>query len=160
MKCKYLRIRSKKYKKYGYCTKYKKEVPIYCKNCNSIEYKQQKPMKSRTNKLAKAEKERFSIIYHDLTKCCNCGSKIGIEKNEVFEGAYRQLSIKLGMITPFCKQCHKLFHNDIIFNLTYKVMFQKEFLKTHTLDEFITLFKQDYIYKLEKMTKKKNSRKP
>lgn len=159
MKCKHLRIRSKNYNKYGYCTKYKKEVPIFCKKCNNIEYKQQKPMKSRTSKLAKAEKERFSIIYQDLTKCCNCDSKIGIEKNEVFEGAYRQLSIKLGMITPFCKQCHNLFHNDLIFNLTYKVMFQKEYMKTHSLEEFISLFKQDYIYKLEKL-KKQNKKTP
>ncbi len=153
MKCKYLRIRSKNYNKYGYCTKHKKEVPICCKGCNNIEYKQQKPIKSRTSKLAKAEKERFSIIYQVLTKCCNCGSKTGIEKNEVFEGAYRQLSIKLGMITPFCKQCHNLFHNDLIFNLTYKAIFQQEYLKTHTLEEFISIFKQDYIYKLEKIKK-------
>lgn len=52
------------------------------------------------------------------------------------------------MVCPFCQKCHDVFHNDILFNLKYKVMFQKEYLKTHTLDEFIKEFGQDYIYKL------------
>lgn len=149
-KCKYLRQRQKKYKWYGYCTKFKKEVSLYCKECKgNIEYKEQRTLKSRTNKQAKREKERFSIIYRDLTKCCNCGSKIGIEKNEVFEGSYRQTSIRYGMVCPFCKICHSQFHNDIMFNLFYKVMFEKEFLKTHSKEEFIKIFGQDYIFKLE-----------
>lgn len=152
-KCKYLKQRQKDYKWYGYCTKKKEIVPLFCKECNNIEYKEKKTLKSRTNKQAKREKERFSIIYPDLTKCCNCGSKIGIEKNEVFEGAYRQISIRLGMVCPFCKKCHDVFHNDIMFNLFYKVMFEKEYLKSHTKEEFIANFGQDYEYKLSKLKK-------
>lgn len=114
-----------------------------------LNIKNKKTLKSRTNRQAKREKERFSIIYRDLTKCCNCGSKIGIEKNEVFEGSYRQISIRYGMVCPFCKTCHTQFHNDIMLNLFYKVMFEKEFLKTHSKEEFIKIFGQDYIFKLE-----------
>lgn len=161
MNCKYYRTRTKKYKKYGYCIKYKKEVSLFCKECDKIEYKQYKQIKKRTYKLAKAEKERFSIIYSDLTKCCECGLKAGdfdmrinqctrIEKNEVFEGSYRQTSIKLGMIAPLCIFCHKQFHKDILgMNLSFKIKFEKEYLKTHTRDEFIKNFGQDYIFKLE-----------
>lgn len=160
-KCKFLRIRSKKNKYYGYCIKYKKEVNLYCK-CSDIEYKEYKALNKRTNKLNKKEKERFSIIYQDLNKCAECGLKHGsfdtinntyikVSKNEVFEGAYRQISIKLGMVCPFCDKCHDRFHNDILFNLKYKVMFQKEYLKNHSIDEFISVFKQDYIYKLDKI---------
>ncbi len=152
-KCKYLKQRQKNYKWYGYCTKKGEIVPLFCKGCNNIEYKEKKTLKSRTNKQAKKEKERFSIIYPDLTKCCNCGSKTGIEKNEVFEGAYRQISIRLGMVCPFCKKCHDVFHNDIMFNLFYKVMFEKEYLKSHTKEEFIANFGQDYEYKLSKLKK-------
>ena len=148
-KCKYLKQRQKNYKWYGYCTKRRKIVPLFCKECDVVEYKEQKTLKSRTNRQAKREKERFSIIYRDLTKCCNCGSKIGIEKNEVFEGSYRQISIRYGMVCPFCKTCHTQFHNDIMLNLFYKVMFEKEFLKTHSKEEFIKTFGQDYIFKLE-----------
>lgn len=157
MNCKNYRTRTKKGIKYGYCVKYKKEVSLFCKECKEdMEYKPYKTMKLRTNKQAKKEKERFSIIYPDLTKCCNCGSKIGIEKNEVFEGAFRQISIKLGMITPFCQRCHNAFHNDIMFNLFYKVMFQKEYMKNNSREEFIKNFGQDYIYKLEQKKRGKD----
>lgn len=160
-KCKYLKQRQKNYKWYGYCTKRKKIVPLFCKECDVVEYKEQKTLKSRTNKQAKREKERFSIIYRDLTKCCNCGLKTGdfdkrinqytrIGKNEVFEGSYRQVSIRLGMIAPLCIFCHKQFHKDILgMNLSYKIKFEKEYLKTHTREEFIKTFGQDYIFKLE-----------
>lgn len=47
----------KKYKKYGYCTKYKKEVSLFCKDCEKIEYKEYKSIKKRTTKKAKAEKD-------------------------------------------------------------------------------------------------------
>ena len=160
-KCKYLKQRQKNYKWYGYCTKRRKIVPLFCKECDVVEYKEQKTLKSRTNKQAKREKERFSIIYRDLTKCCNCGLKTGdidkrinqytrIEKNEVFEGSYRQVSIRLGMIAPLCIFCHKQFHKDILgMNLSYKIKFEKEYLKTHTREEFIKTFGKDYIFKLE-----------
>ena len=150
MNCRYFKQKSKKGKLYFYCTLNKKIITYdNCRTCSNKEYKQYKTIKKRTSKLSKAEKERFSIIYSDLSKCCNCGSKIGIEKNEVFSGAYRQTSIKYGMVAPMCHNCHTLFHNDIMFNLFYKVMFEKEFLKTHSKDEFIKLFGQDYIFKLE-----------
>lgn len=150
--------RSKKGQIYFYCTLKRKVISFNdCNCCNNKEYKQYKPLKLRSNKLAKSEKERFSIIYPDLTKCCNCGSKIGVEKNEVFEGTYRQISIRLGMVCPFCKKCHDVFHNDIMFNLFYKVMFEKEYLKNHSKEEFIKDFGQDYIYKLSKLKQKKRS---
>lgn len=57
MNCKYYKTRTKKYKKYGYCTKYKKEVSLFCKECEKIEYKEYKSIKKRTTKKAKAEKD-------------------------------------------------------------------------------------------------------
>lgn len=164
MNCKYYRTRTKKKIKYGYCVKYKKEVFLFCKECNKIEYKPYKSLKPRANKQTKKEKGRFSIIYPDLTKCCECGLKNGdydnrikrytlIAKNEVFEGAYRQISMTTGMIAPFCTFCHDKFHNDTSFNLKYKVMFQKEYMKSHSLDNFILTYGQNYIYKLEQIKK-------
>ena len=95
MNCIYKKVRTKKGKKYGYCTLLKKEVNLFNCKCSSITYKKINPIKSRTNKQAQKEKERFSIIYTDLTKCCECGLKAGdfdtrlnlytrIEKNEIF----------------------------------------------------------------------------
>lgn len=151
MKCKYLALRSKKSKKYYYCRLLKKEVVYSCyKECSSKEYKTYKPLKNRTAKQVKKEKNRFSIIYYDLTKCCNCDSTIGIELNEIYEGAYRRRSIEHGAVAPMCHNCHAKFHNDSTFNLYYKVLFEKEFLKTHSKEEFIKTFGQDYIFKLRK----------
>lgn len=102
-------------------------------------------MKRKSSKLAKAEKNRYSIIYQDLTKCCVCGS-IATEINEVYEGAYRQSSIKYGMCMPMCHSCHMRFHSDRGLALYYKRMFQNKFVETHSLEEFIEIFKQDYHY--------------
>lgn len=167
MNCKHFKIRTKNYKKYYYCKLLKRETRFsLCRECDKKEYKRYNPIKKRTNKLSKNENNRFSIIYPDLTKCCVCGLKKGdfdsrinmytwIEKNEVFEGAYRLTSIKEGMITPFCKYHHDMFHSDTKFNLKFKVMFQKKYMETHTLEEFVKLFKQDYIFKSKKDNKKR-----
>lgn len=161
MNCKYFKTRTKTRKGikkiYNYCTLNREEITYdNCKKCNKYECKIKTPLKNRSSKLNKREKNRFSIIYQDLTKCANCGSKIEIEKNEVFEGAYRQTSITYGMIVPFCRRCHKRFHNERLFNLKYKAMFQIKFLETHLLEEFIEIFKQDYIYLYSKETSFKN----
>lgn len=150
MNCKHLTLRSKKGKKYYYCRLMKEEITLLncCQECDSKEYKVYKVLKKRTYKQVKKEKVRFSIIYNDLNKCCNCGSTIGIELNEIYEGAYRRRSIEHGAVAPMCHNCHKKFHNDSTFNLHYKVLFEKEFLKTHSKEEFIRIFGQDYIFKL------------
>ena len=145
MKCKHLKIRSKKYKKYFYCDILKKEIDISnCSYCKSKDYKAYKPIRKRSSNLVRREKHRYSIIYQDLAKCSVCGSKLGIEKNEIFSGSYRHLSIEYGMVNPLCKKHHELFHKDREFNLRVKVQFEEEFLKEHSLDEFIQLFGKDY----------------
>ncbi len=148
MNCINLKNRTKKGKKYIYCV-HKKQVITFenCKNCSYKKYKVYKPIRKRTQKLIMREKSRYSIIYQNLTKCCVCGSNKGIELNEIYEGSYRQRSIKYGAVAPMCHNCHRTFHNDYNMNLYYKVKFQKEFLKTYSIEEFIDMFGQNYIYK-------------
>lgn len=157
MNCKHYKIRTKKGIKYTYCTLLKKEVNFNCK-CSSLEYKQKKMLKKTTYSHSKKEKERFSIIYQDMIKCASCGSKIGhIDKNEVFSGAYRMLSIKYGCVVPFCHDCHEMFHNNRLFNLTYKIKFQKELIKLYGYDWYIETFKINYEAKLEEYLKKQKT---
>lgn len=145
MKCKNLRHRRRQGIMYGYCILLKKEVPIYCK-CDDIEYKEKKVLKKATYSRAKKEKKRFSIIYQDLTKCAECGSKIGhIDKNEVYEGSKRVASMKHGFVVPLCQQCHRRFHNDRIFALKYKKMFQRAFESEHTREEFLNIIHKSYL---------------
>jgi len=163
MKCKNHRIRTKKGIKYGYCTLLKKEVSIYGCKCESIERENiktrsinknaqyfkntvQKPIKKRSYSLVKREKERYSIIYQDLSKCAVCGS-LATDKHEVFEGAYRQASINCGCVIPLCRLCHQKMHQNKTFAMYYKIQFEKEYLKNHTLEEWIDIFKIDYRYR-------------
>lgn len=154
MKCRHFKIRKKKGKVYYYCTLKKKEVPFSCyQECDKKEYKEYKTIKKRTYKLAKSEKERFSIIYNDLSKCCVDGCKTPyykVEKNEVYSGSFRNRSIKYGAVCPMCKTHHDLFHNNNLFNLQYKVLFQQELVSCYSLDWFIKTFGQNYEVKLKK----------
>ena len=111
MNCKYLRKRQKNYKFYLYCNRLKKEIIFNdCRGCPYKEYKEQKPIKKRSNRLARAEKNRYSIIANDLTKCIICGKK-PVNKHEIFYGTgKRQLSIKYGLVIPLCIDYH---HNQI-----------------------------------------------
>ncbi len=159
MICKYYKVKKKNNKKekriYYYCNKQRIEINYSeCKNCCYKEYKEQKTIRKRTYKLAKKEKERFSIIYSKLDKCCLHPLKEA-QKNEVYDGAYRQLSIKHGMVIPFCDLCHKRFHKDRFFALYYKSLFQKEFENIHSQTEFLRIFKKNYIYLYEKEKKMK-----
>ena len=151
MNCINLKNRTKKGQRYIYCTHKKQTITFNdCRNCPYKEYKQYKTIKKRAYKQAKAEKERYSIIYQDLSKCCVDGCLTpyyGVQKNEVFDGSYRQLSMKYGMVCPLCKNHHDQFHNDRKFAIKYKILFEKEFLKTHSLDEWLDIFKMDYRYK-------------
>lgn len=148
-KCKYLRQRQKDYKWYGYCTKKGEIVPLFCKGCDDMEFKEQKTLKSRTNKQAKKEKERFSIIYPDLTKCCNCGSKINLHKHEVFYGKNRQNSIKYGLVIPLCFNHHTGkcgIHCDNELNIFYKKLAQKKWESTYgNRKEFIKIFGRSWL---------------
>lgn len=146
--CKYFKI---KMNRAFECKKHKKIINISeCSNCIYKEYKdmQIKHIKKQTYKHSKKEKERFSIIYKDLTKCCvpGCESTYNIAKNEVYEGSKRGASIKYGFVCPFCELHHDLFHNNREFALYYKKMFQKEYEKTHTRDEFINIIHENYLY--------------
>jgi len=136
------------------CKKKKRLISICdCKNCKFKEYenaimynnKRKITLKKKTYKQSKKEKTRFSIIYKDLTKCAKCGSTYNVQKNEVYEGSKRGISIKYGFVIPLCETCHNRFHSDRQFALYYKKMFQKEFEKTHTRDEFTSIFYRNYL---------------
>lgn len=148
--CKYLKqkinrtLECKKQKENG------KNKIINIRECNGCKLREDKErntsqLKKRTYKQNKREKERYSIIYDDLSVCCVCGSKSNIEINEVYEGAKRKASIENGFCMPVCHDCHTRFHNDREFALYYKRLFQKEFEKDHTRDDFINLIHCNYL---------------
>ena len=144
MNCKYYRIRTKKYKKYGYCTKYKKDVSLFCKECNTIDYKEIKPIKKRTYKLTKAETNRTSIFTDDLEHCIICGKKQD-NLHEVFFGRNRQHSIKYGLVIPLCLECHQEMHRNIELQEMWHEKGQVVFEKTYPGLSFVEIFRCNYL---------------
>jgi len=97
-----------------------------------------------SKKIRKLERNRWSILTDDLSRCYECG-KPKQELHEVYEGSYRVRSMQNGMVLPLCFDCHKRIHSDRELALKYKVLFQKKFEESHTREEFIKLFIKSYI---------------
>lgn len=144
MNCKNFRIRTKKYKKYGYCTKYKKEVSLFCKECENLEYKEQKTMKKRTAKQTKREKNRFSLFTSNLDVCIVCGNPKE-HLHEVFFGSNRQVSIKYGLVIPVCSKCHRMIHNNAMLQDMWHVRGQEVFEMFYPELDFVSIFGKNYI---------------
>lgn len=149
MGCIYLK---KKLNNTLYCKLHKKQVAIAdCLQCNNVIYKHfdTKTLKKVSTGLIEKQKKRFSIIYRDLNFCAVCDLKHvksqRVDLNEVYEGARRQASMTYGFIIPLCRQCHTRFHNDRDFALKYKRLFQQEFEKNHSRDEFINIIHKSYL---------------
>ena len=132
-----------------YCKKKNKTISLSdCLNCENKKfklYKKSNTLKNISFRLTTQQKQRFSIIYHDLTKCAKCGSEIGVQKNEVFEGAKRGVSMQHGFVIPLCDPCHKKFHKDRSFALKYKKMFQAKYEETHSHEDFMKLIHHNYL---------------
>lgn len=143
MNCKYYRTRTKKYKKYGYCVKHKKEVNLFCRECDNKEYKEYKKLKQKTTKQAKAEKNRFSLFTSDLSVCIVCG-KPKEHLHEVFFGANRQVSIKYGLVIPVCSKCHSMIHLDSNLQAYWHIKGQDVFEEAYPNLDFVKVFGRNY----------------
>ena len=145
MKCKNLKIRSKNYKKYLYCSVLKKEILFNeCTYCENRVYKNIKPIKKRTYSLSKAEKNRFSIITPDLDNCVLCPKK-RTNLHEIFYGTgKRQLSIKYGLVIPLCYQCHIEMHRNSVMQAIWHVKGQEAFEKEYPDLDFLEVFGRSY----------------
>lgn len=167
MKCKHLKIKSKKHQKYIYCSKLKKEINFdNCKGCPFKEYKERKPIKNRTSKQAKMERERFSIFTKDLEHCILCAEylkEIGdnvtepaeaVNLHEIYEGNdNRPISAKYGLVLPLCYKHHKIIHMDekqqkkwgynnlkLIWHIKGQIAFEEKYPNL----EFLEIFGRNY----------------
>ena len=113
MICKHITKRSYQRRAFIWCRKLKKEITWDdCKNCVENEPRENKPIKKKSNKLAKLERNRFSILTDDLDHCYICKTMKLREVprqdlHEIFEGRNRQICMKYGFVAPLCRQCHE-----------------------------------------------------
>ena len=146
MNCKYFKIRSKKSKKYCYCTLLKKEVSFSCyRDCNNKEYKQYKAITNRTTKQSKLDNSRVeSLFTNNLNKCYFCDNKRE-NLHEVFYGKNRSNSIKYKLFIPVCNKHHRKCHNDIMLIDSLHKKGQVLFNINYPYLNFIDMFKENYL---------------
>ena len=112
---------------------------------SSAENKQKKgQIKKKSSRLAKLEKNRFSIITKDLEHCYLCGNKKQ-ELHELVEGKNRQASMKYGLVIPICRKCHILVTNDRTLQEKLHKVAQKEFKKHYKTENFVQIFNVNYL---------------
>lgn len=131
------------------CKRTNKEIKLCdCKNCPYKEYKtkEQKQIKQRTSKLAKLERERFSLFTDDMSKCYFCPNKKD-HTHEIFCGRNRQNSMKYGLCLPICWKCHKKRQNDSVFNDRWHKKGQIKFNEIYPNLKFEDIFKINYLDK-------------
>lgn len=102
-------------------------------------------MRTKSNKLCKLEKERFSVFY-ELNACCYCGSIYQLTKHEIFEGRNRQNSMKYGFVLPLCLKCHRKLQEDADFIDKWKKKAQEYFENNiGTREDFLKIFRRNYL---------------
>lgn len=140
--CMYLTQRTKKYKPYFFCRLNKQVITFNdCKNCSEIKYKEVKPIKKKTNKLAKLERQRDkNLIKAGICEYCGKYSE-RLDPHEIYGGSNRKRSIKYKFVKLICPECHSS-ENKI---MQLRIDVQKEFEKTHTRAEFIAIVGKSYL---------------
>lgn len=107
--------------------------------------KQKKKMKNKSKKLAKLERNRYSILTDNLEYCFVCElerKKIKKEDlHEVFGGRNRRKSIEYGLVIPLCRKCHTKATNDVEFYKKLQKIAKEEFIYRYSKEKFLEEFK-------------------
>lgn len=100
-------------------------------------------IKKKSKKLAKLERQRDKgIVKEGICEVCGKYSK-RLDPHEVYGGSNRKRSIKNKFVKLICPKCHS---NEAIIK-QLRIDTQKEYMKTHTEEEFINLIGKSYINK-------------
>ncbi len=131
------------YKEYKKCTitvkksdfkwKNAQKSPVYCAK-----------MKQKSSKLAKLERNRFSLFTDNMNKCYFCPNKKD-HIHEIFCGRNRQNSMKYGLCLPICESCHSKYQNNFLFNKEWHKKGQAMFNKAYPDLNFENIFKKNYL---------------
>lgn len=100
-------------------------------------------MKKKSNKLAKAEKNRFSIVQDNMSICFFCGRQAE-SIHELIGGMNRQTSIKWGLCVGACLRCHRILEDNQKIKQKYQVLGQDIFEKKYSHELFMQEFVMDY----------------
>lgn len=103
-------------------------------------------MKRKSYKLARLERNRFSVFYDDLGVCCYCHSTRNITKHEILPGRNRINSMKYGFVLPLCLNCHRTLQHHNEFNRKWQKKAQKYFEEyIGTREDWLSIFRKNYL---------------
>lgn len=106
--------------------------------------KEVKKIKQKSSKLAKKERNRFSILTKDLEHCYICKHKKE-DLHELVGGKNRQVSMQYGLVIPLCRKCHKEIEEDETLKKKWHKVAQKEFKNYYKSDNFVQIFGKNYL---------------
>lgn len=147
MKCINLKIRSKKYVKYFYCSLKKEEIQMEkCIKCENKEYKKVVKMQKRSSKRAKALDisidVRETVFKRDKGLCVVCKSP-GLPNSHYIARGKGGLGIEQNVLTH-CMKCHHEYDNGKDLE---KAKYIKEVSKKHLMSIYKNWNEEDLIYK-------------
>ncbi len=84
----------------------------------------------------------------DPEECFLCKTTRSLETHHLLNGPYRKASEKYGLLIKVCSNCHTMepnaIHRDSKVMKSLKKLGQEHFEQTHTREEFIKEFGQNY----------------
>lgn len=102
-------------------------------------------MQLKSKKMAKLEKNRFSVFTTDLEHCYLCGRKKE-ELHEIYAGRNRINSMKYGFVLPLCHECHSQNQNNSLFNEFWHKGGQIYWeFNIGSRNEFLAIFRRNYL---------------
>jgi len=103
-------------------------------------------IKKKSKKLVKLERQRDeNLVKEGICEFCGNYSR-HLDSHEVYGGSNRKRSIKHKFVKLLCRKCHD--NKEIIKQL--RIDTQKEYMKTHTEEEFMKLIGKSYLRRKEK----------
>ena len=103
-------------------------------------------IKKKSKKLAKLERQRDkNLVKEGICEFCGNYSR-HLDPHEVYGGSNRKRSIQHKFVKLICPKCHS---NETIIN-QLRIDTQKEYMKTHTEEEFMKLIGKSYLRRKEK----------
>lgn len=104
-----------------------------------------KKIRQKSSKLARLEKNRFSVFTNDLDHCIICKRKKD-HLHEIFFGSNRQKSMQYGFVIPLCYECHAEIHRNKEWQEYWHIKGQEYWEEnTGSREEFIKVFGKNYL---------------
>jgi len=111
----------------------------------TVKKKETAKIKQKSNKLAKRERNRFSILQKDSTICFLCDMPVELDKHEAFGGSNRQKSIEWGLVYYLCRVCHSITDTDQIIRQYLHDYARTIFIKKYDAEKFLKEFGKNYL---------------